>query len=78
MIAQVGIPTYAIRECAKVRDSEESLTRTVQEILVINLVTVVISYLLFSIVILNVNQLASYRYVLLVGSLNILSTSIGI
>lgn len=78
LIAQVGIPTYAIRECAKVRDSEESLTKTVQEILVINLVMVIISYLLFSIVILNVNQLASYRYVLLVGSLNILSTSIGI
>lgn len=37
MFAQLGIPTYGIRACAKVRDNREELTRTVQELLIINL-----------------------------------------
>jgi O-antigen/teichoic acid export membrane protein len=32
IFAQLGIPTYAIRECAKVRDDKEKLSQTVQEI----------------------------------------------
>ena len=35
MVAQLGIPTYGIRACARVRDDREQLTKTVQEILVI-------------------------------------------
>ena len=73
LIAQLGIPTYAIRECSKVRDNKDKLTRTVQEILWINLSTVVLSYFLFVIVILNVDKLESYRNLLIVSSINILS-----
>ena len=32
MFAQLGIPTYGIRVCAKVRDDREKLSRTVQEV----------------------------------------------
>ena len=32
LFAQLGIPTYGIRACAKVRDDKKELTRTVQEI----------------------------------------------
>ena len=38
LFAQLGIPTYGIRACAKVRDDKKELTRTVQEIFIINLV----------------------------------------
>jgi O-antigen/teichoic acid export membrane protein len=78
LIAQLGIPTYAIRECAKIRDNKEKLVKTVQEILGINFLALLLSYVLFAIVILNVEQLASYRNILLIGSINILSTSIGL
>ena len=37
MFAQLGIPTYGIRACAKVRDDRMALTRTVHELLGINL-----------------------------------------
>ena len=37
MFAQLGIPTYGIRLCAKVRDNKEELTRAVHELLFINL-----------------------------------------
>ena len=38
MLSQLGIPMYGIRACAKVRDDREALSRTVHELLVINLV----------------------------------------
>ena len=44
MFAQLGIPTYGIRVCAQARDNKEELSRTVQEILIINLITCTISY----------------------------------
>ena len=40
MFAQLGIPTYGIRACAKVRDDKERLSKTVQEILIINFISV--------------------------------------
>ena len=30
LLAQLGIPTYGIRACAKVRENEEKLSKTVQ------------------------------------------------
>ena len=38
MFAQLGIPTYGIRACAKVRDNKKELTKTSQELLIINLI----------------------------------------
>ena len=43
MFAQLGIPTYGIRACAKVRDDREELTRVTQELLIINLITMVLA-----------------------------------
>ena len=37
MVAQLGIPTYGIRACAIVRDDKEKLSRTAQEIFIINI-----------------------------------------
>ena len=48
MFAQLGIPTYGIRVCAKVRDDREKLSRTVQEVLIINMITCFLSYAAFS------------------------------
>ena len=51
LVASLGIPTYGIRACAKVRDDLEELSKTVKEILTINrimttlvIVTYVISF----------------------------------
>ena len=38
MFAQLGIPTYGIRACAKVRDNKDKLTKTAHELLIINLI----------------------------------------
>lgn len=77
LLAQIGIPTYAIRECAKFRDDKEKLSKTVQEILVINLLMLLISYFILFILIGSVDKLIPYRNLLIILSVNIVSTSIG-
>lgn len=47
MVAQLGIPTYGIRACAIVRDDKEKLSRTAQEIFIINMIMSVIVYGVF-------------------------------
>lgn len=47
IFAQLGIPTYGIKACARVRNDKEKLTRVVHEILLINLCTCGITYLVF-------------------------------
>ncbi len=54
LFAQLGIPTYGVRACAKVRDDKQKLSQTAQEILFINMVmslivTVVFTGLIFAI-----------------------------
>ncbi len=78
LIAQVGIPTYAIRECSRVRDDKAKLTQTVQEILLINFFTMIFSYIIFFTTVFNVETLSSYKTLLIITSINILSTSIGV
>lgn len=48
MIAHLGIPTYGVRACAAVRDDPKKLSKTIQEIFIINSVAtfiVIISYI---------------------------------
>ena len=47
MFASLGIPTYGIRACAKVRDDKEKLSKTVQELLIINSVTMLATGIVF-------------------------------
>ena len=72
MFAKLGIPTYGIRACAQVRDDREKLSRTVQELLVINLVMSVITYAAFLVCVFFVPALADDRTLYLVMSVTIL------
>lgn len=47
MFATLGIPTYGIRACARVRDDKEKLSQTVQELLIISGITTAITYAIF-------------------------------
>lgn len=48
MFTQLGIPTYGVRACAKVRDDRLELSRTVQELLVINIGCCILVYLVYA------------------------------
>ena len=77
MIAQLGVPTYGIRACAKVRDDRAALTQTVQELMLINVVTCAISYVLLFLCLLFVPRLQDERALYLIVSLSVLFTSLG-
>jgi len=47
MVAMLGVPTYGIRACSQVRDDKKKLSKTVQELLIINLFMALISYIAF-------------------------------
>lgn len=78
IIAQLGIPTYGIRACAKVRDNKDELNRTVQEIFRISMCMCMLAYLLFVISIVLVPKFQEERKLLIVVSANILFTTLGV
>lgn len=78
IISQLGIPAYAIRECAKYRDDKVYFKKTVQEILVINFFSVFLSLVLFSLTISSIKSLESYRSLFMLLSINIVMTNVGV
>ena len=77
MFAQLGIPTYGIRACAKIRDDKEKLTRTVQELFIINIAMSIIAYVAMFIAIIVVSRLQQDKALFLIVSLTILFNAIG-
>lgn len=77
LIAMLGIQNYGLRECARIREDRDKLSKTVREIFRINLSAAVISYILFFTVILNSDKLYIYRNLLLINSLTVGLTAIG-
>ncbi|MSA71138.1 flippase [Holdemania massiliensis] len=77
MFAQLGIPTYGIRACSKVRDNKEALTRTAHELLIINLIMDAISYTVLAIAIFYIPKLYEDRLLYILISSTIILTSIG-
>lgn len=77
MIAQLGIPTYGIRACAKVRDDKEELSKTVHEIFLINLLMTIVAYVLVGIAIATVPRFQQDKILFLIISLTIIFNTIG-
>lgn len=77
MFAQLGIPTYGVRACAKVRDDKQALTRTAQELLIINLVMTALSYAALILALVFVPRLRQERALYLLVSLSMLFTTFG-
>lgn len=77
MIAQLGIPTYGIRACAKVRDNKEELSRTVHELLIINTVITAITYVIFLLSLILVPKFSDYKILLLINSMSLILNVFG-
>lgn len=77
MFAQLGIPTYGVRACARVRDDRIKLSRTAQELLIINLVMTALSYCALFAALLFIPRLRGERTLYLLVSLSMLFNTIG-
>jgi O-antigen/teichoic acid export membrane protein len=77
MFAQLGIPTYGVRACAKVRDDKRLLSKTAHELLTINLIMTAISYAALAVALIFVPRLREDRLLYIVVSATVFFTSIG-
>lgn len=77
MFAQLGIPTYGIRACAKVRDNREELTQTAQEIFLINIFMTILAYAVFGVALALVPRLQEDRKLFLIVSSMMFFNAIG-
>lgn len=78
MLSSFGVATYGIRTIAQVRDNKEELSKTIQEILCINLIMMFFSYLLFFSLFSFSEKLEQDRVLLNITSFLIFFTIIGI
>jgi len=78
LFAQLGIPTYGIRACARVRDNKHLLSRTVSELMVINLIMTLLSYVVFVPMLFLVPRFTEIKELLIIYSSTLILNSIGI
>lgn len=78
MFAMLGVPTYGIRACAQVRDDREELSRTVQEILILNVLVSCFVYLVYFWAVWNIPRMRSDFPLFMVMSSTILFNVIGV
>ncbi|MBQ7933908.1 MAG: flippase [Lachnospiraceae bacterium] len=78
MFARLGIPTYGVHICAKVRDDKEALSRTVQELLLINLMITVVSYVLLFLTVNLVPRFQAHKELYYLMSIMIILDIIGV
>ena len=78
MFAQLGIPTYGIRACAKVRDDKVKLSKIVHELLFINIFMCVLVYIVFFLSIFNVPRLRQDIALYLIIGISIILNALGV
>lgn len=78
MVAALGIPTYGIRACARIRDDKDKLNKTVQELLIIHMSATSLALALYFISIFMVPELYKEKTLMLINSLSILLNVFGV
>lgn len=77
MVASLGIPTYGVRACAKVRDDKETLSKTVQEILIINFVATVLVTITYIVCIFSIPRFSQDKTLFFIEGINIILNMFG-
>ncbi len=77
LIASLGVSTYAVRECSKVKDDSKRLSITASEIYTINAYSTLIACALLLLTLLFARRLDNYRTLILIQSSGIVFTTFG-
>lgn len=77
MFAMLGVSTYGVKACAQVRDSKRKLSKVSQELLIINIVAMIISYFALIVAVLFVDRLNSEWILMTIFSFNIILSVAG-
>lgn len=77
MIASLGIPTYGVRACAKVRDDIKQLSKTAQEIFIINFVMTMFVSITYILCIITIPRLHRDALLFYINGINIVLNMFG-
>ena len=77
LAASLGITTYAVRECSKIKDDKKKLENMVGQIISLNMVTTFIAYIGLALALLAVKPLENYREMIIILSTTVLFTTLG-
>ena len=77
LIAGLGVNSYAIRECSRIRSNKTECNRLANEIFTINLLSTAVSYVLLIFLCLNWKRLDGYYLLVGIQSLTIIFTTLG-
>lgn len=78
LVASYGINNYAVREGAAIRDDKKRINRFSSELFSFNVLTTGISFIVLLFLILNNSRIFSSRVLILIQSLSIILTTIGV
>ena len=77
-LASLGTYRYGIRECAKIREDKEKLSKCAQEIFFINMLATLVAYALLIIVVVIVQKFREYSALIAVMSIGIILNTLGV
>lgn len=77
LAASLGVATYAIRECSKVKENRDDLSKTASQILSINVFSTLFSYIALIITLIFAKSLQNYRLLICIQSSTILFSTLG-
>ena len=77
LVASLGVPTYAIRECSKIRENKKKLSELASQIYTINIYSTLIAYILLAVVLVLARPLDKYRVLIIILSITVVSTTFG-
>ena len=77
MLSALGIPTYGVRACARVRDDKEKLSRTAQELLILNVLMCLIAYAVLAVAVIIVPKFRNERLLLMIISSTLIFSALG-
>lgn len=77
LIASLGVTTYAIRECSKVKHDREKLDEIASQIISINIISTLVAYLSLAITLVVARPLDNYRELICIQSSTILFATLG-
>lgn len=78
LLAGLGINTYAVREGARLRESKKKFTIFAKEIFTTNIFTTLGAYVVLIFILLIYSKLNAYRILIIIQSLSVIFTTIGV
>lgn len=77
LVATLGVTTYAVRECSKVRQNKDKLNEVASQIYSINIISTVVAYVILGVLLFFGKPLANYRELIIIQSMVVLFTTLG-